>query len=229
MQQNLTIKSWAEDDRPREKLMLKGQKTLSDAELLAIIIGSGTPKKSAVELSKELLNSANNNLQTFSKMNLDDLKKHKGIGDAKAISILASLEFGRRRKNIVFDHKTKITSSKIAYEYLRSYFEDLEIESFYIILLNRANKIIKHVQISHGGVSETVADGKIIFKSALENMATGIILSHNHPSGQLNPSQQDIKLTQKLKHFGELIQISILDHLIVTDNGYFSFADEGML
>lgn len=223
------MKLWAEDDRPREKLAIKGRKALSDAELLAILIRSGTKEKSALEISKELLENAGNNLHEFSKRNLNELCKYKGIGPAKATTILAALELGRRRKNTDPATKVKVTSSKVVFEYIKPIFADLIVEEFHLLLLNRASEIIKTVAISQGGITGTVVDGRIIFKNALEAGACYIILCHNHPSGQLKPSIQDIKLTKNLVEFGKLIDLTIIDHLIYTDNGYFSFSDERMV
>lgn len=229
MNQSLTIKSWAEDDRPREKMLLKGKQSLSDAELLAILLGSGTQKKSAVELAQEILSCSFNNLNVFSKCSYKDLVKFKGIGEAKAITILAALELGRRRKEIEVPKKMKIARSNDIYIYLSEKFYELKHEEFYIILLNRANEIIHKEQISKGGLSGTIADGKIIFKIALDYLASSIILCHNHPSGQIKPSKEDLLLTSKLIDFGKMIELPILDHIIFTDNGYFSFADEGLM
>lgn len=229
MNTSFTIKTWAEDDRPREKFMLKGQKSLSDAELLAILIGSGTKEKSAVELSQELLSHSGNNLKEFSRKTMGELCKFKGIGAAKALTIMAALELGRRRKSTYSPRKEKATSSKIIYEYAQPLFEDLNFEEFHILLVNRANEITKSIKISQGGIASTVVDGRLVFKAALDAMASGIILCHNHPSGQLLPSPQDMRLTKDLFCFGKMIDLPILDHLIFTDNGYFSFADHGML
>jgi DNA repair protein RadC len=229
LKQNLSIKSWAEEDRPREKLVLKGKSTLSDAELLAVVLGSGSRNQTAVELAKELLNYAENDLAVFSKLTLHDLKKFKGVGEAKAVSVVAALELGRRRKATEVKSKVKITSSQVAYDHMRSYLLDLQHEEFYILLLNRANEIIRSKQISIGGMSGTIADGKVIFKTALDLGAHAIILVHNHPSGQLKPSDNDKSLTKKMVEFGKHIDLPILDHLIFTDNGYFSFADNGMI
>lgn len=227
MNQNFTIKAWAEDDRPREKLLLKGRRSLSDAELIAILIGSGSRSKSAVELAQELLDNAQNSLQEFSKKTFADLCKFKGIGEAKAISILAAMELGRRRKEAEPLKRIRATSSKIIYDYLKPIFEDLTVEEFHIILLNHALDIIKTVPISVGGTTGTVADGKVIFKNALEAGANNIVLCHNHPSGTRKPSQMDLNLTKNLVNFGNLIGLSVIDHIIYTDNGYFSFSDEG--
>lgn len=222
------ILSWAEEDRPREKLMLKGRAALSDAELIAILIGSGTRELSAVDLSKVILNSVGNNLNELAKLSINDLMKFKGIGDAKAISIAAALELGRRRKESDVQKRAKVTSSSDAYQAIRPYLLDLSHEQFWILLLNRANEIIRPVQVSVGGVAGTVADPKIIFKSAIEYLASAIILVHNHPSGNLTPSQADKDLTRKVKEAGRLLDIPVLDHLIFGDNGYYSFADEGI-
>jgi len=222
------ILSWAEEDRPREKLMLKGRAALSDAELIAILIGSGTKELSAVDLSKLILNSVGNNLNELAKLSINDLMKFKGIGDAKAISIAAALELGRRRKESEVQKRAKVTSSADAYQAIRPYLLDLSHEQFWILLLNRANEIIRPVQVSVGGVAGTVADPKIIFKSAIEYLASAIILVHNHPSGNLTPSQADKDLTRKVKEAGRLLDVPVLDHLIFGDNGYYSFADEGI-
>lgn len=229
MRVNGSIKSWAEDDRPREKMILKGRKTLSDAELLAILLGTGTRDLSAVELAQVLLQSVNNDLANFSKYSINELKKFKGIGEAKAVGIVAALELGRRRKETETKAKVKITSSKQVYEHMRSYLSDLQHEEFFVIYVNRANEIVQTKQISIGGLSGTIADGKVIFKQALELCAHGLILVHNHPSGQLKPSDSDRQLTKKMVEFGKYIDLCVLDHLIYTDSGYFSFADEGIL
>ena len=229
MRQNLTTKSWAEDDRPREKMILKGRHSLSDAELLAIILGSGSRDQSAVDLAKEMLLSVSNSLDVFGKKTLKELIKFKGVGEAKAISVLAAIELGRRRNDMDISKKIKVKSAQIVYEYLTPYFKDLAHEEFYIVLLNRANEIIHKTQISKGGISGTVVDGKVVFKIAIEYSASAIILCHNHPSGQLFPSLQDEKITNELICFGKMIDLPILDHLIFTDNGYFSFAENGIM
>lgn len=225
----LNIKSWSPEDRPREKLILKGTQALSDAELIAILIGSGTTTMSAVDLSKKILQGVNNNLHDLARLSLKDLMKLKGIGEAKAITIIAALELGRRRKEIDPEEKPKITSSKDAYDIIKMHLLDLPHEEFWIMLLNRANRVMRKVQISQGGVAGTVADPKIIFKSALEELASGIIIAHNHPSGNLTASQADIDLTKKLKDGGRLLEIQVLDHIIIAGQKYFSFADEGLL
>lgn len=229
IEKSLTIKSWAEEDRPREKLLDKGRHILTDAELIALLIRSGTKKESAVELSKRILNEAKNNLSELGKFSVKDLTQFKGIGEAKAISIVAALEIGRRRKEKEVSKKEKITSSADIYTIFHQHFLDLPHEEFWILLLNRSNKIINKYNISKGGISGTIADAKIIFKHALEDLACSLILCHNHPSGNLKPSDSDIKLTKKLKEAGTLLDISVLDHIIITETGYFSFADEGLL
>jgi DNA repair protein RadC len=227
--EKLSIKAWAEDDRPREKMASKGRSALSDAELVAILIGSGNWNESAVELSKRILKEVNNNLSDLAKLSIEDLKKFKGIGEAKAISIVAALELGRRRKGESTEKKEKITTSKQVHRLFRSQFLDLPHEEFWILLMNRANMPIDKVMISKGGVSGTVADTRNIFKPAIERLASSIILCHNHPSGNLKPSAADIKLTNKLKEVGNIMDIPVLDHLIVSDDGYYSFADEGRM
>lgn len=223
------IKSWSVDDRPREKLMLKGKGALSNAELLAILIGSGTTKLSALDLAKDVLSRAGQNLNELGKMSVADLCKSKGIGEARAITISAAIELGRRRKEEDPLQRTQVKSSKDAYNYLYEYLSDLPHEEFYVVLLSRSNKIVGHECISRGGVSGTVADAKLIFLPALQKLASGIILAHNHPSGNLKPSNADISLTRKIKRGAEHLDITLFDHLIIGDAGYYSFADEGLL
>jgi DNA repair protein RadC len=225
----LNIKSWSPEDRPREKLLLKGTSALSDAELVAILIGSGTPKMSAVELSKKILLQGNNNLNELARLSVRDLMKIKGIGEAKAITIVAALELGRRRKEQDPEEKPKITSSKDAFDLLKGEMMDLPKEEFWVLLMNRANRVIKKKRISEGGVSGTVADPKIIYKIALEELASGLIVAHNHPSGNLQASQSDLDLTKKLKEAGKFLEIQLLDHIIIANQKYLSFADEGMI
>lgn len=226
----LPINQWAEDDRPREKLLNKGKGQLSKAELIAILIGSGSKNESAVELSKRILNSAENNLAELSRLTISDFIKFKGIGEAKAISIVAALELGRRRReDDVLENKNKITSSRDAYNIFYPEMSDLNKEEFWILLLNRANHLIKKIRISEGGLTGTVADPKVIFKHALDSSASSIILAHNHPSNNLKPSQNDIDLTKKLVSAGKLLEISVLDHLIVGSDTFYSFADEGLI
>lgn len=228
--QKITIKNWAEDDRPREKLMLKGKASLSDAELIAILIGSGNSEESAVELSKRILNACNDNLIELSKLSISDLiKEFKGIGEAKAVSIIAALELGNRRRIAEVIERKKINSSKDAFELMQSRVSDCLYEEFWIILLNKANKVIKYQSVSEGGITGTVADPKKIFKLALENNATSLIMCHNHPSGNLKPSDADCKLTRKIKEAGLFLEITVVDHIIIGDEKYYSFADEGMM
>jgi DNA repair protein RadC len=226
---SLKILSWAEEDRPREKLLLKGKSALSDAELIAILIGSGTRSMSAVDVGKLILSQAGNNLNELARFSVKDLQKIKGIGEAKAISIVSALELGRRRKESEFTEKPKVSCSNDIYQLLKPELMDLPKEEFWILLLNRANRLIKKQQISSGGISGTVADPKIIFKAALDQYASSVVLVHNHPSGNLKPSQADIDLTNKMKSAGKLLEIPVLDHIIFGDAGYLSFADEGML
>ncbi len=224
-----SIKQWAKDDRPREKLRDKGRSILTDAELIAILIRSGNSKDSAVELARQILNFTNNSLNELGKLTVNDLMKFNGIGEAKAISIVAALELGRRRREENPLEKQKITSSKDVYEHFYAHVADLPHEEFWVMLLNRANKVIDKILISRGGVSGTVADTKVIFKVAVERLASSIILCHNHPSGNLKPSNADLKLTNKLKEAGKIMDVPILDHLIISDTGYYSFADEGII
>ena len=227
--QQKSIKNWAEDDRPREKLLLNGKRALSDSELLAIIMGSGSREESAVDLAKRILQSVSNNWHNLSRLSVKDLCKFKGIGTAKAVSIIAAMEIGRRRAAQAHEEKPKITSSVDAFTILRSLIGDLQVEEFWVLFLNQANFVIHKEQISKGGISQTAVDVRIILKIALEEMATGIILAHNHPSGNLKPSKADYLITQKVKKAAETLDLNVLDHLIVTQKSYFSFADEGEL
>lgn len=223
------IKSWAEEDRPREKLIEKGRHVLTEAELIAILIGSGSKDETAVELSKRILASVGNNLNDLGKLSIHELVKFKGIGEAKAISVLAAMELGRRRKEAEVAKRERITTSKDVYDIMKSILLDLPHEEFWLLMLNRANRVIKKELISRGGVSGTVVDTKIIFKAAVENYACSIIICHNHPSGNMKPSDADIRITKNIKEAGKLMEIPLLDHLIVAENGFFSFADEGVL
>lgn len=225
----LKIKNWSPEDRPREKLLTKGTPALSDAELVAILLGTGTTTVSAVELGKRLLQTVDNNLYELGRLSVKDLTKVKGIGQAKAITIIAALELGRRRRETDAEEKQRVSGSRDCFNILKPHLQDLPHEEFWIILLNRANRIIRKYQVSQGGVAGTVADPKIIFKVAIAELASGIILAHNHPSGNLTASQADIELTRKIKEAGKLLEIQVLDHLIVAGQKYFSFADEGML
>lgn len=225
----LKIQDWAEEDRPREKLLLKGRTSLTDAEILAILIGSGTISLSAVEVAKIILKDVDNDLNKLAKLSVKDLQKFRGIGEAKAISIVSALELGRRKKDTEAEKIEKIVVAADAYHLLLPHFVDLPHEEFWILLLNRANQVIKKERISSGGVTGTVVDPKIVFKTALEHLACGIVLAHNHPSGNLKASQEDLALTQKLKDAGNLLDIRLLDHLIITNGGFLSFSDEGIL
>lgn len=224
-----TIKSWAEEDRPREKMLAKGKESLSNAELIAILIGSGNSNESAVDLSRRILRDNNDNLIELSKLSINDLLKYKGIGEAKAVSIAAALELGRRRRFSEALEKPCIRNSQLAYECFYAHLSDLNHEQFWIMLLNNANKVIKLEKIGVGGMTGTTADPKKIFKSALENNATSIMLCHNHPSGNVIPSNADKQITNNLKKAGQFLEIKILDHIIIGNDNYFSFADEGIL
>jgi DNA repair protein RadC len=228
-EQKINIKSWAEADRPREKLMLHGRRHLTDAELLAILIASGNKDETAVDLSKRMLSFYQNDLDALGKSSIAELSKFKGIGEAKGITIVAALELGRRRKETVATPIQKIGSAIDAYQLLWPDFADLNHEEFWILLLNRANHVKSKHLISKGGQSGTIADPKIIFKTALEQNAAYIILAHNHPSGNLKPSTEDIRLTKKLVEGGKMMDLLVVDHLIITDKGYYSFADEGLI
>ncbi len=222
------ISSWSEDDKPREKLMLKGKSVLSDAELIAILIGSGSRNESAVDLSKRILGSVDNNLNALGKLSISQLIKFKGIGEAKAISIIAALELGRRRRAEDVVELAKITSSKSIFQIMQPIIAELPHEEFWIVYLNNSNKVISKSQLSKGGITGTLVDVRIVFKTALEMGATGLILCHNHPSGTLIPSDADKQITRKLKLAGDSLEIKVLDHLIVTESSYYSFVDEGI-
>ena len=223
------IKNWSEDDRPREKLILKGKSALSDADLIAILIGSGSRNESAVELSRRILSSVDNNLNALGKLSLTQLIAFKGIGEAKAIAIIAAMDLGRRRRGENAVELKKITSSKMIFEIMQPIIGELPHEEFWIIYVNNSNNIISKSQLSKGGITATLVDVRLIFKNALEIGATGIVLCHNHPSGNLKASEVDIKITKKIKLAAESLDITILDHLIITEHGYFSFTDEGIL
>ena len=227
--ENLSIRCWAEDDRPREKMLLKGRNALSNAELLAILLGSGTRKKSAVDLAQEILSSCGNNLRELSKKRKTDLCVFDGIGEAKAITIMAAMELARRRDAENPQTKPKITSSNQAYALLKYHLTDLYHEEFHAIFLNKAGFVITTELISIGGFSSTMVDGKIIFSKALEAKASSIILAHNHPSGNCQPSEADVRLTQSMIEKGKILDIHILDHIILADTNYYSFADKGMI
>nr|WP_319997998.1 DNA repair protein RadC [uncultured Draconibacterium sp.] len=225
----LNIKDWAVEDRPREKLLSKGPRSLSDAELIAILIGSGNIEETAVELSRRILASANNNLNELGRKSIDFLIKFQGIGEAKAVTIAAALELGKRRKEADVFNKKQITGSKDAAEYFQPMLGDLNHEEFWILLLNRGNRIIDSFMVSQGGISGTVIDVRLILKNALDKMASAIILCHNHPSGTMQASNADLNITRKIKSAAEIMDISVLDHIIIGQNNYLSLADEGML
>lgn len=227
-QNNFPITHWSEGDKPREKLMLKGKSALSDAELIAILISSGNRNESAVDLSKRILGSVDNNLNALGKLSISQLMNFKGIGEAKAISIIAAMELGRRRRAEDAVELTKITSSKVVFEMMQPIIGELPHEEFWILYLNNSNKVISKSQLSKGGITGTLVDVRLVFKTALEMGATSLILCHNHPSGALTPSDADKQITRKLKLAGDSLEIKVLDHLIVTENHYFSFVDEGI-
>lgn len=225
----LSLKNLSEDDRPREKLLLKGRRALSDAELLAILIGSGNRNETAVQLCQRILTDIKSDLHRLGKLDVNDLTQYKGIGEAKAITIVAALELGRRRKDSADENLNAIESSKAAYTYFLSSMSDLAHEEFWVLLLNRANKPIAIKMVGSGGVSTTIVDVKIILKLAIEKLASAMIVAHNHPSGNTQPSDADKSITQKLKEACKLVDIPLLDHIIVTNKDYYSFADAGLL
>lgn len=229
MNVKLSLKQWSEEDRPREKLLNKGVNALSKSELIAIMIGSGSRSKTAVELAQEILAESNNDLQRLSLLGVPELCKFNGIGEAKAISIVAGLELAKRKLIESNNALIKISSSAQAYDYIKPYYMDLLHEEFYVMYLDRANQIRGFEKLSSGGRSGTVVDGKILFKKALKENACALILCHNHPSGQITPSKSDIDLTNRMVEFGRMIDLPILDHLILGEGKYFSFADEGMM
>jgi len=226
---SLKIKDWALEDRPREKLLYKGISSLSDAELLAILIGSGSNDKSAVDLAREILSLASNNLNRLGKLDVHDLVQLKGIGTAKAINIMSALELGRRRKSSEVIESAKIRSSNDVYTIFNPLLADLTHEEFWLLYLNRSNKILSRHKLSQGGISGTITDVRLLIKKALELLASSIIICHNHPSGNLEPSEADNRITSKIKEAASYFDINLLDHIIVTDNGYYSYADSGSL
>ena len=226
---SFSIKNWSQDDQPREKLLNKGKAALSDAELVAILIGSGNREESAVDLCKRILASTNNNLSELGKLSIKQLMEFKGIGEAKAISIIAALELGRRRRGEEALEKKKITSSSSVFELMQPVIGELQHEEFWIIYVNNSNKVIQKSQLSKGGITGTLVDVRLVLKNALEVGATGLILAHNHPSGTLKPSEADKQITQKLKGAAQSLDIKVLDHLIITEKAYFSFADDNLL
>lgn len=225
----MNLKSLAEDDRPREKFLLKGKSAVSDSELLAIIMGSGNREESAVELARRILNSVENNWHRLSQLSIKDLTKFKGVGEAKAISIATALEIGNRKSQQEVLERQQISSSRDAFEILQPHLADLQTEEFWAIFLNHQNKILYKTCLFRGGIASSVADVRVVFKTALEHFSTQIIVAHNHPAGSLKPSKEDINITQKIKDAGKLLDIDLLDHLILTQNKYYSFKDEGIL
>lgn len=222
------INQWAEDDRPREKFLLKGKSALSDSELLAILIGSGSRNESAVQLCQRILASTSNNLNQLGKLSIAQLTQFKGIGEAKAIAIAAALELGRRRRSEDAVELLKITSSKAVFEMMQPIIGELPHEEFWVLYLNNSNKVIYKSQLSKGGITGTIVDIRLIFKTVFEHNATGIILTHNHPSGKLLASEQDIQVTKKIKLAAQQLDVNLLDHIIITENGFYSFNDEGI-
>ena len=226
---NLPINRWKEDDRPREKMLSKGKEALSDAELVAILIGSGNREETAVDLSKRILASINNNLNELATLSISDLMKFKGIGEAKAISIITAITLGRRTQLETAMVKPIIKSSKSVFNIMQPIIGNLNHEEFWILFLNNSNKVIHKKQLSKGGITGTLVDVRMLFKKAIELLAVGIIVCHNHPSGKVIPSDSDKQLTQKIKEAGVLLDIKLLDHLIITEQSYFSFTDQNML
>jgi len=223
------LTTWAVEERPREKVMANGVQYLSDAELLAILIGSGTRHITAVELARQILKGAGNSLHILGRQGIGELVRIKGVGPAKAISIVAALELGRRRSGIQHSEKTPVKSSETVYKLFHPLMGDLEHEEFWLLMLNRANRVLGRYKVSQGGLSGTVIDTRIILKKALDNLASSIIVCHNHPSGNKQPSDADLKITEKLKKAAEILEIKLLDHVIIADKSYFSFADEGLI
>ncbi|MCT2560270.1 RadC family protein [Chryseobacterium herbae] len=225
----MTIKFLAEDDRPREKFLLKGKNSLSDSELLAIIMGSGSRDESALELARKILASVNNNWHQLSLLSSKDLMRFKGVGEVKAVSIIAALEIGRRRSVQEIPYRPIISNSSDAYLILKNHLSDLRTEEFWAVFLNQSNKVIHISKLTQGGISQSIVDVRILFKTALDHFSTGIIIAHNHPSGSLKPSKEDIVITQKIKEAGNTLSIQLLDHIIITQDTYCSFSDEGLL
>jgi len=225
----MSLKFLAEDDRPREKFLFKGKNALSDAELLAIIMGSGSRDESAVELARKILQSVENNWHHLSRLQIADLMKFKGVGEAKAISIAAALEIGRRRATQEIPDRTQIKSSNDIFVLLSPFLSDLQTEEFWAIFLNQNNRVLGKSQLSSGGINQSVVDVRILFKAAIDQFATALVIAHNHPSGNLKPSTEDVKITKQIAEAGKILNIQLLDHVIIAQNSYFSFADESML
>ncbi|MBT2619728.1 DNA repair protein RadC [Chryseobacterium sp. ISL-6] len=225
----MSIKFLAEDDRPREKFLQKGKDSLSDSELLAIVMGSGSRDETALELARKILSTVNNNWHDLSLLSIKDLMKFKGVGEVKALSIATSLEIGRRRGRQEISEKPIISNSHDAYVIFKNHLSDLRTEEFWAIFLNQSNKVVQISQLTQGGISQSIVDVRILFKTALDNFSTGIVIAHNHPSGSLKPSREDLDVTKKIKDAGKFLNIQLLDHLIITQNAYFSFSDEGLV
>ncbi len=225
----MSLKSLAEDDRPREKFLLKGKAVLSDSELLAIILGSGNNEESAVELARRILASVGNSWQQLSILSVKDLMKFKGIGEAKAIAIATALEIGRRKYSQEIPDKISISTSQEAYKVFLPHLSDLRTEEFWAVYLNHKNQIVYKSQLSKGGITGTLVDVRVLFKMALEHFATSVIVAHNHPTGNLKPSDADLKITKNIQQAGDLLNIKLIDHLIVGENSFFSFKDQNLL
>ncbi len=225
----MAIKFLAEDDRPREKFLLKGINSLSDSELLAIILRSGSREETAMELARKILNSVNHSWHQLSLLSVKDLMRFKGVGEVKAIAVATALEIGRRRAAQEVPEKSLITSSNDGYQILRKYLSDLRTEEFWAIFLNQSNRVLHFSQLTQGGINQSIVDVRILFKTALDHYATAVIIAHNHPSGNLKPSKEDLDITQRIREAGKMLNIQLLDHLIVTQNSYFSFSDDGLL
>ena len=225
----LNINEWAEEDRPREKLLRLGAAALSDAELLAILIGSGSTRESAVDLTRRILNDCNNNLNTLGKKQISDLISYHGMGPAKAITIVAACELGRRRRETLCEERPKLGSATAIYNFMHPLMQDLDVEEFHILLMNQQCSLIREMCISHGGITETAADVRVILRGCLLNNATVLAAIHNHPSGNLMPSSQDDELTQRIKRACDIMRVHFIDHVIVTDGAYYSYQEEGRL
>lgn len=225
----LNINQWAEEDRPREKLMRQGAESLTNAELLAILIGSGSAEQSAVDLMKDILSDCNNNLNTLGKMTISQLQRYKGMGSAKAITILAACELGKRRQLSKPEERLELGSATAIYNYMHPKMQDLDVEESWILLMNQAFKLIKAVRLSHGGISETAVDVRVIMKEAVLSNATVLALTHNHPSNNANPSRNDDRLTERIRKASDIMRIYFLDHVIITDGRYYSYREQGRL
>ena len=225
----LSIPEWSKEDRPRERMLARGPKAMTDVELVAILIRSGTPTESALDLARIILNKAGNDLHKLAALGTTDLMKVNGVGEAKAMSIVAALELGQRRRDLSVAERPLIATSRAAFELLQPVVADLAHEEFWLLLLDRGNRLLERIKVSQGGMHGTVADPKLIFREALDRRASSVILCHNHPSGQLRPSAEDISLTRKLLEGGRFLDIAVQDHLIITTGGYYSFADNGQL